>query len=71
MRERETTGQTEDMQPQSVALAKLISYVEDMKCTDDTNTIFKLADLVKHYMECLAQLGGDTSKNKHFNSSKR
>ena len=34
-----------------------------MKCTDDTNTtIFKLADLVKLYMERLAQLGGDTSK---------
>ena len=27
-----------------------------------TNTIFKLADLVKLYTECLAQLGGDTSK---------
>ena len=62
VRKRETTGRTEDTQPQSIALAELIPYLEDMKCTDDTNTIFKLADLVKLYTECLAQLESDTSK---------
>ena len=50
------------MQPESVALAELISYLEEMNCIDDSYSVFKLADLVKLYTERLAQLGCDTSK---------
>ena len=33
-----------------------------MRCTDDSNTVFKLSDLKKLYTERLEQLGGDSSK---------
>ncbi|XP_063958715.1 uncharacterized protein LOC135154778 [Lytechinus pictus] len=56
------TSSNENMQPESVALAELISHLEEMKLTDGSCNAFKLADLVKLYTERLKQLGGDISK---------
>ena len=61
VRKNEEASSSQNMPPESVALAELISYLEEMKCTDDSYT-FKLADLTKLYTERLAQLGGDISK---------
>ena len=62
VRKKKEDGASENMKPESVALAEFISYLEEMKCTDGSHTPLKLSDLMKFYTECLAQLGGDTSK---------
>ena len=62
VRKKGEDGANENMKPESVALAELISYLEEMKCTDGSHTLLKLSDLMKLYTEHLAQLGGDTSK---------
>lgn len=59
---KNTKSAGDGMQPESIAFAELISYLEEMKCIDGKYTLFKLADLMKLYRERLTKLGGDTTK---------
>ena len=54
---KNTKGSGDSMQPESIALVELISYLEEMKCVDGKYTLFRLADLMKLYRERLTQLG--------------
>ncbi len=61
-RKKQTESKSDSKQAtcESVALAELVSYIEDSRNSDDlsqTPTIFKLTDLVKLYSSRLNQLG--------------
>ena len=59
---KNTIGSGNSMQPESIALVELISYLEEMKCVEGKYTLFRIADLMKLFRECLTQLGGDSMK---------
>ena len=51
-----------------IALAELIAYTEDKKCSvtvNDKAPVFKLADLVKLYTKRLVELGVETTGRIH------
>ena len=41
---------------EAVALAELVSYMEESALDEDTVPVFKLSDLIKQYMDRLRQL---------------
>ena len=49
------------MSVEAVALAELVSYMEESALDDDTVPVFKLSDLIKLYTERLRQLGVEVS----------
>ena len=49
----------------SIALAELISYIEDAKICSDEKQIFKLAYLAKLYSKHLEQLGYEKDTRVH------
>ena len=62
IRAKESTGNSEYIRPGSIALAELISHIEEFAGSDDgMHHIFKLSDLVKLYTDRLEQLGGNLS----------
>ena len=62
IRVKESTGNSEYIRPDSIALAELISHIEEFAGSDDgMHHIFKLSDLVKLYTNRLEQLGGNLS----------
>ena len=49
------------MSVEAVALAELVSYMEESTLDEDTVPVFKLSDLIKPYTERLWQLGVEIS----------
>ncbi len=66
MRVRERNSSKSNIDAKSLALAELVSYIEDAEHQDEcANRIFCLADLIKLYKTRLEQLGEDTTERIH------
>lgn len=46
---------------QSIALAELVSFLEECRCDSDDNPVFKLSELSKMYATRLEQMGVNNS----------
>lgn len=44
---------------ESEAFAELVTYIEEVRCSQDVSPVFKMSELVKLYSERLKQLSGD------------
>ncbi len=65
-RSRANVEACDTLPPQSVALAELVSYIEDVRHSDSSSSpIFKMSDLVKIYQERLVELLGDSVTKVH------
>ncbi len=56
----QSSGTSPSICPESIALAELVSHIENVERIDDTSHIFKLSELAKLYKDRLQQLGADT-----------
>lgn len=52
-------------QLEGIALAELITYIEEARAASDSITVFKLADLANMYTTRMEQLGADTKVRVH------
>ena len=58
--------QTSDLAPDAIALAELISFIEETHQSENQSEhIFKLSKLVQLYRSKLEQLGGNMSEKTH------
>ena len=58
---QDSTPHTNSMSVEALALAELVSYMEESAEDDSTVPVFKLSDLTKLYTELLNQLGVEVS----------
>lgn len=64
--QRRSTENCNQINPESLALAEVVSYIEEYgQLGGDMNHAFKLSDLKELYCEHLQKLGGDPSGNIH------
>ncbi len=64
--QRHSTDHSHQVNPQSLALAEVVSYIEEYgQLGENLNHVFKLTDLKTLYSERLQQLGGDTKGQIH------
>ena len=58
----------QEFKGESLELAEMMAYIEDVKCTEVTPSVFKLGDLVSMYSTKLDQYGVAQSRNDKCNS---
>ena len=58
-RDREAIDVSDDLKVRrhGIAFAQLVAYIDDMKCSDDTQPVFKLTQLADMYTTRLTQMG--------------
>ena len=59
------TQNDEDSIYQGIALAELVSFLEECRSDPDENTVFKLSELSRMYALRLEQMGVDISQRVH------
>ena len=61
----QTSTDSKDSSYESIALAELISYIDERRLVETTVPVFRLADLVSVYTERLLELSPENTEKPH------